>query len=333
MLALTYLPTYMVTRTRGLAILLVAACFSSQASLAAILPDCEAIAAKVETATGLPPGILSSISRVESAHAWPDGSVKGWPWATNNRGKGKYFQKREEALKYIKKVIASGDQNIDVGCMQINYRWHGKAFTSLEQMIDPAYNIPYAARFLSTLYERHGNWDKAIKYYHSGNSKYNRSYLARVKKVWPDAQAQVAYASEPKSGVTKTPAEVSRISGLGFEDLPMPSVLDGNLDQGASLWANTGSDTAQASLRDAPGALAASGATIESAAIIPIDPNTGTDTGVVADRLVQAQTNTLDFNAIKVIQVATIDEMPPTLARHFDKIKRFREMLKKPADL
>ena len=123
---------------------------------------------KVEAATGLPQGILSSISRVESGHAWPDGSVRGWPWATNNRGKGKYFQKREEALKYIKKVIARGDRNIDVGCMQINYRWHGKAFKSLEQMIDPAYNIPYAARFLSTLYERHGNWDKAIKYYHSG---------------------------------------------------------------------------------------------------------------------------------------------------------------------
>ncbi|MDB3910382.1 lytic transglycosylase domain-containing protein [Paracoccaceae bacterium] len=329
------LPTYIARRTRGLAIVLATVCFSSQASIAAILPDCEAIAAKVETATGLPQGILSSISRVESGHAWPDGSVKGWPWTTNNRGKGKYFQKREEALKYIKKVIDRGDHNIDVGCMQINYRWHGKAFKSLEQMIDPAYNIPYAARFLSTLYERHGNWDKAIKYYHSGNSKYNRAYLARVKKVWPDAQAQIEYASGAKSGTPKTPAEVSRIAGLGFDDLPMPSVLDGTVDQGASLWANTGTGTgtAQASLRDATGALAPSGSVVESAAIIPIGPNTGTDTGVVVDRLVQAQTNTLDFYAMKVTQVATIDEMPPTLSRHFDKIQRFREMLKRPADL
>ena len=331
MLALNDLPTYTARRTRGLAIVLATVCFSSQASIAAILPDCEAIAAKVETATGLPQGILSSISRVESGHAWPDGSVKGWPWATNNRGKGKYFQKREEALKYIKKVIDRGDHNIDVGCMQINFRWHGKAFKSLEQMIDPAYNIPYAARFLSTLYERHGNWDKAIKYYHSGNSKYNRAYLARVKKVWPDAQAQIEYASGAKSGTPKTPAEVSKIAGLGFDDLPMPSVLDGTADQGASLWAGTG--TAQASLRDATGALAPSGSVVESAAIIPIGTNTGTDTGVVADRLVQAQTDTLDFYAMKVTQVATIDEMPPTLSRHFDKIQRFREMLKRPADL
>ena len=79
MLALNDLPTYIARRTRGLAIVLATVCFSSQASIAAILPDCEAIAAKVETATGLPQGILSSISRVESGHAWPDGSVKGWP--------------------------------------------------------------------------------------------------------------------------------------------------------------------------------------------------------------------------------------------------------------
>ena len=97
------LPTYIARTTRGLAIALASVCFSSQISVAAILPDCEAIAAKVEAATGLPQGILSSISRVESGHAWPDGSVRGWPWATNNRGKGKYFQKREEALKYIKR--------------------------------------------------------------------------------------------------------------------------------------------------------------------------------------------------------------------------------------
>ncbi|HBR63556.1 MAG TPA: hypothetical protein DEA94_13885, partial [Rhodobacteraceae bacterium] len=151
--------------------------------------------------------------------------------------------------------------------------------------------------------------------------------------VWPDAQAQIEYASGAKSGTPKTPAEVSRIAGLGFDDLPMPSVLDGTADQGASLWANTDTGTAQASLRDATGALAPSGSVVESAAIIPIGPNTGTDTGVVADRLVQAQTDTLDFYAMKVTQVATIDEMPPTLSRHFDKIQRFREMLKRPADL
>jgi hypothetical protein len=103
MLALINLPTYIARTTRGLAIVLASVCFSSQISVAAILPDCEAIAAKVETATGLPQGILSSISRVESGHAWPDGSVKGWPWATNNRGKGKYFFKARRGVEVYQK--------------------------------------------------------------------------------------------------------------------------------------------------------------------------------------------------------------------------------------
>ena len=53
MLALIDLPTYIARTTRGLAIALASVCFSSQISVAAILPDCEAIAAKVEAATGI----------------------------------------------------------------------------------------------------------------------------------------------------------------------------------------------------------------------------------------------------------------------------------------
>ena len=62
MLALNDLPTYIARRTRGLAIVLATVCFFSQASIAAILPGCEAIAAEVETDTGLPQGTLSSKS-------------------------------------------------------------------------------------------------------------------------------------------------------------------------------------------------------------------------------------------------------------------------------
>jgi hypothetical protein len=46
MLALIDLPTYIARTTRGLAIVLASVCFSSQISVAAILPDCEAIACK-----------------------------------------------------------------------------------------------------------------------------------------------------------------------------------------------------------------------------------------------------------------------------------------------
>ena len=115
--------------------------------------------------------------------------------------------------------------------------------------------------------------------------------------------------------------------------MPTPSVLDASLDQSQSLWANSGSEATQASLRVTAGALASSVSSGESAAIIPIEADNGAVTEVIADRLAESQSDTLDFYAMKVTKFASIDEMPPTLARHFDKIQRFREMLKQPAGL
>jgi hypothetical protein len=35
--------------------------------------------------------------------------------------------------------------------MQLNYRWHGSQFSSLEEMLTPKKNIAYAASLLSSL--------------------------------------------------------------------------------------------------------------------------------------------------------------------------------------
>ena len=36
---------------------------------------------------------------------------------------------------------------MDVGCMQISFKWHSDNFASLEQAFDPVININYAADF------------------------------------------------------------------------------------------------------------------------------------------------------------------------------------------
>jgi soluble lytic murein transglycosylase-like protein len=62
---------------------------------------------------------------------------------------------------------ARGARSYDVGCFQINYRWHGQHFASLDQMFDPDANAAYAARFLSELYAEFGDWSRAAGAYHS----------------------------------------------------------------------------------------------------------------------------------------------------------------------
>ena len=159
-------------------------------------PNCEKIASNIEAEAKLPQYLLSSISRVEAGRKLSNGKIRGWPWALNHAGKGLFFESKEEALKYLKKAISSGSKNIDVGCMQLNYRWHKVAFSSLEDMIDPELNVRYAAKFVNELYERHQTWEDVIKHYHSNKERFNVPYLQKVAKVW-DLKKEQSIDSNP----------------------------------------------------------------------------------------------------------------------------------------
>ncbi len=146
--------------------------------------QCEYLAKDAEQKYGLPENILLSISRVESGYQKVDGIIRAWPWTLNAGGDSAYFKTRKAALDSLRNRIKSGVTNIDVGCMQLNYRWHNKFFNNLSEMISPIKNVDYGARFLKKLYQRHGSWEKAVKYYHSSKSKFNVSYYKKVKAVW-----------------------------------------------------------------------------------------------------------------------------------------------------
>tara|TARA_A100001011_G_C14236573_1_gene811284 strand:- start:493 stop:1392 length:900 start_codon:yes stop_codon:yes gene_type:complete len=151
-------------------------------------PNCEYIANLIENDSNLPKHLLSSISRVEAGRKLSSGEVKGWPWAINHAGKGLYFETKKGALKYLKNAVNNGSKNIDVGCMQLNYRWHKGAFSSLEEMFDPEKNVQYAAEFVKELFDRHKNWEDVIKHYHSNKKKFNIPYYKKVAKVWDEQQ-------------------------------------------------------------------------------------------------------------------------------------------------
>jgi uncharacterized protein YcfJ len=91
---------------------------------------------------------------------------------------------QEEAAKTIKNALNSGITNIDIGIAQINYRWHGDNFKNIEKMINPATNIEYAAKLLSSLFKQHKTWHKAIRHYHSANPDHHRRYSRKVVIAW-----------------------------------------------------------------------------------------------------------------------------------------------------
>lgn len=142
-------------------------------------PDCEALAEQAARTEAVPPGILSAIARVESGRSLGS-RFAAWPWTLNQAGNGAFFPDKSSAMRALKAHLAAGHRNIDIGCMQINWRWHAESFADLSLMMDPQHNTRYAARYLRELYARFGSWQKAIMNYHSRDPKHGKRYAQRV---------------------------------------------------------------------------------------------------------------------------------------------------------
>ena len=154
----------------------------AQPALADPASLCDAAAQKASEATGVPLKILLAITRVETGRSEGD-SLRPWPWAINRAGEGNWYDTAEQAIAAATAALAEGARNFDVGCFQLNHRWHGDAFPSLAAMFDPDTNASYAADFLVQLFEQNGNWADAVSAYHSSTEEFATAYLARVKDV------------------------------------------------------------------------------------------------------------------------------------------------------
>ena len=148
----------------------------------AISSICESAALVAARESGVPLDVLRAISLTETGRKWA-GELAPWPWTVNMEGAGKWFDTRAEARAYVDRHFERGARSFDVGCFQINYRWHGNAFSSIEEMFEPTANARYAAKFLSELYEEFGNWSKAAGAFHSRTPKYARKYTARFDRI------------------------------------------------------------------------------------------------------------------------------------------------------
>lgn len=139
---------------------------------------CESAAIEASRRSGVPVSVLKAISLNETGKK-TGGAFRPWPWTVNMEGAGHWFETLDEARAYVFKEFKRGARSFDVGCFQINYKWHNQAFSSIDQMFDPLSNAMYAAKFLSELYAETGNWNAAAGAYHSRTKEYADRYSAR----------------------------------------------------------------------------------------------------------------------------------------------------------
>jgi hypothetical protein len=172
---------------------------------------------------GVPYEVLLAITLVETGQS-RNGTITPWPWTINSAGEGHWFDALAEAEAHVQGLLDQGVTNIDLGCFQLNYRWHAQNFATLSDMLDPAQNAEYAARYLSDLRDRTGDWGSAAAAYHSATPEYAARYRLKF---------DAAYAALGSGEVLLAEAEISdRTNGF-------PLLVAGRHGQFGSLVPST----------------------------------------------------------------------------------------------
>jgi hypothetical protein len=182
---------------------------------------CEAAAVHHERANALPRALLAAVAMAESGRYIPKKEKsRPWPWTINAEGKAYYFNSKAEAIAKTQQLLDSGMRSIDVGCMQVNLRYHPDAFASLEDAFDPMMNVAYGAEFLMELRERTGSWQQAVANYHSQTGWRGGRYFARVIRIWENERNRVA-------NFAYTPLPERRDDRVDVSGILKPAILRG----------------------------------------------------------------------------------------------------------
>jgi hypothetical protein len=183
---------------------------------------CEDAARRVALETGVPHDVLHAISLTETGRAH-QGRMRPWPWAANIDGQGYWFDGPDAALAFARENLARGRRSFDLGCFQINWRWHGEHFASPQMLLDPLTSARYAARFLTRLFDELGSWEAAAGAYHSRTPHLAERYRARFARfrqgLGQGLAGQFAVAEPPAATSTSRAEAEPRINTFPFLQL------------------------------------------------------------------------------------------------------------------
>ena len=125
----------------------------------------------------LPISILYAVGLTETGRR---GSLQ--PFALNIDGKAVFASDLAGGVAAFEAARKTGAKFVDIGCMQINHRYHSKQFPSLQAMFEPRQNVDYAAHFLKKLKAQEGTWTLAVARYNAGpdNNPAQKRYVCAV---------------------------------------------------------------------------------------------------------------------------------------------------------
>lgn len=156
-------------------------------SLEVLAEDIPSAYVIVSQSYSVPADILYAIALTESGKAYQDKHVP-WPWALNIGGLGVYCATQQDAQDILRRKLPN-QPSIDIGLMQINWRWHKHRFKHINDALVPIRNLAVGAIILREQYEGSQDWWQAVGRYHApgddaSSHQKAKAYRARVRKNW-----------------------------------------------------------------------------------------------------------------------------------------------------
>jgi hypothetical protein len=141
---------------------------------------------QVAAANDIPADIFYAVALSESGRdLGPDRPMRPWPWTLNIHGEGRYFANRQSAWRAIVASIVSDRPSVDIGPMQVNWRYHRSALIDPWRALDPYANLQVAAEILKSCQQRLIDWWASVGCYHSpASSERAKRYRERVRGHW-----------------------------------------------------------------------------------------------------------------------------------------------------
>ncbi len=135
---------------------------------------------------GVPASILYAVALAESGTAVDaNHNIRPWPWTLNVSGQARFFPSRQAASVALQAELAAGRASVDIGLMQVNWRYHKERLASPTRALDPYHNLRVAAGILRGCYQSRDDWWEAVGCYHApGNARSAARYQQRVLGHW-----------------------------------------------------------------------------------------------------------------------------------------------------
>ena len=146
----------------------------------------------------IPMGLLRAISLTESG-------MRGrpWPWTLNVYGVPYRYADARQTIAAVKSFLRRGIQLVDIGPMQVDWRYHAQHFAAVPAAVNPLRNIAVAGRILRNDYDQTGSWTAAVGLYHGGGPNRQSRYIHQVFERW-SGPSETAPALDDAQAVTAT---------------------------------------------------------------------------------------------------------------------------------